>query len=71
MIINNKVFIIESRRISGSTGDGHSCSVGLWNITEIVNETEKTNITNELLKNNNNYYKINTSDLVKDEPLLK
>jgi c-di-AMP phosphodiesterase-like protein len=71
MIVNNKVFIIESRRISGSAGDGHSCSVGLWNITEIVNETEKTNITNELLKNNNNYYKINTSDLVKDEPLLK
>ena len=66
MIINNKVFILESRRISG-----YSCSVGLWNITEIINETDKNNIINELLKNNNNYYKINTSDLVKDETLLK
>ncbi len=71
MIINDKVFMIESRRISGSAGDGHNCSVGLWNITEIINETDKNNIINELLKNNNNYYKINTSDLVKDETLLK
>lgn len=61
----------QSRRICGSTGDGHNCSVGLWNIAEIVNEREKASITNELLKNNNNYYKINTSDLVKDETLLK
>ena len=43
----------------------------IWNIAEIVNEREKASITNELLKNNNNYYKINTSDLVKDETLLK
>ena len=61
----------QSRRICGSTGDGYNCSVGLWNTTEIVNETDKINISNELLKDNDNYYRINTSDLVKDETLLK
>ena len=50
MIINDKVLMLESKRISGSTGDGHGCSVGLWNITEIINETEKASVTNELLK---------------------
>lgn len=71
MIVNDKVLMLESKRISGSTGDGHGCSVGLWNITEIINETEKASVTNELLKDNNYYYKINTSDLIKDETLLK
>lgn len=62
MIINDKTLIIKNKIISG-----YRNSYTLWDIHEITNNE---NIINELLKDENNYYKIKISDLITDRTLL-
>lgn len=62
MIINDKTLTIKNKIISG-----YRNSYTLWDIHEITNNE---NIINELLKDENNYYKIKTSDLITDRTLL-
>ena len=62
MIINDKTLTIKNKIISG-----YRNSYTLWDIHEI---TKNENIINELLKDENNYYKIKTSDLITDRTLL-
>lgn len=62
MIINDKTLTIKNKIISG-----YRNSWTLWDIHEITNNE---NIINELLKDENNYYKIKTSDLITDRTLL-
>lgn len=62
MIINDKTLTIRNKIISG-----YRNSYTLWDIHEITNNE---NIINELLKDENNYYKIKTSDLITDKTLL-
>ena len=62
MIINDKTLTIKNKIISG-----YRNSYTLWDIHEITNNE---NIINELLKDENNYYKIKTSDLITDKTLL-
>ena len=40
-------------------------------MTEITDEIDKSNITNDLLSNEDNYYRINTADLIEEDTLLK
>ena len=62
IIINDKTLTIKNKIISG-----YRNSYTLWDIHEITNNE---NIINELLKDENNYYKIKTSDLITDRTLL-
>ena len=71
MIANDKVFIFEDKEIKGHTSEGVNCHSVIWEVTEIIDETDKSNITNDLLSNENNYYKINTADLIEEDTLLK
>jgi hypothetical protein len=71
MIANDKVFIFEDKEIKGHTSKGANCHSVIWEVTEITDEIDKSNITNDLLSNENNYYKINTADLIEEDTLLK
>ena len=62
MIVNDKALTIKNKIICG-----YRNSYTLWDIHEITNNE---NIINELLKDENNYYKIKTSDLITDRTLL-
>lgn len=62
IIINDKTLTIKNKIISG-----YRNSYTLWDIHEITNNE---NIINELLKDENSYYKIKTSDLITDRTLL-
>lgn len=71
MIANDKVFIFEDKEIKGHTSKGANCHSVIWEVTEITDEIDKSNITNDLLSNENNYYKINAADLIEEDTLLK
>lgn len=71
MIANDKVFIFEDKEIKGHTSKGDNCYSVIWEVTEITDETDKSNITNDLLSNEDNYYRINTADLIEEDTLLK
>lgn len=71
MIANDKVFILEDKEIKGHTSKGAGCYSVIWDVTEITDEIDKSNIINDLLCNENNYYKINTVDLLEEGTLLK
>ena len=71
IIANDKVFIFEDKEIKGHTSKGANCHSVIWDVTEITDEIDKSNITNDLLSNENNYYKINTVDLIEEDTLLK
>lgn len=71
MIANDKIFIFEDKEIKGHTSKGANCHSVIWEVTEITDEIDKSNITNDLLSNENNYYKINTADLIEEDTLLK
>lgn len=71
MIANDKVFIFEDKEIEGHTSKGANCHSVIWDVTEITDEVDKSNITNDLLSNENNYYKINTAGLIEEDTLLK
>lgn len=66
LLINDKVFIFKNTCVT--SGNTHRY---LWDVTEIVDEIDKDNIINDLLSNENNYYKINTVDLLEEDTLLK
>lgn len=71
MIANDKVFIFEDKEIKGHTSEGVNCHSVIWEVTEITDEIDKSNITNDLLSNEDNYYRINTADLIEEDTLLK
>lgn len=71
IIANDKVFIFEDKEIKGHTSKGVNCHSVIWEVTEITDETDKSNITNDLLSNEDNYYRINTVDLIEEDTLLK
>ncbi len=71
IIANDKVFIFEDKEIEGHTSKGANCRSVIWEVTEITDEIDKNNITNDLLSNEDNYYRINTVDLIEEDTLLK
>lgn len=66
LLINDKVFIFKNTCVTSSTTHRN-----LWDVTEITDEIDKSNLINDLLSNENNYYRINTVDLIEEDTLLK
>lgn len=66
ILINDKIFIFKNICVTSGTTHRY-----LFDVTEIVDETDKSNITNDLLSNEDNYYRINTADLIEEDTLLK
>lgn len=66
ILINDEIFIFKNTYVTSGTTHRN-----LWDVTEITDEIDKSNIINDLLSNENNYYKINIADLLEEDTLLK